>query len=175
MPVPLETPRLLLRPWRDADREPLARMNADPRVMEFFPACLSRAESDALADRVQAHFEQRGFTFFAAELRQTGDVIGFIGLAFEPHFISGVEIGWRLAAEYWNQGLATEGARAALRFGFDELQLKEIVAFTSKGNIRSRRVMEKLGMTYNPADDFDHPRVPAGHPLQRHVLYRARA
>lgn len=175
MPVPIETERLILRPWRDADREPFARMNADPRVMEFFPACLSRAESDALADRAEAHFQQHGFTFFAAELRANGQFIGFVGLAFEPHFVKGVEIGWRLAAEYWNQGLATEGARAALRFGFNELHLDEIVAFTATSNVRSRRVMEKLGMTYNPADDFDHPRIAAGHPLQRHVLYRARA
>lgn len=175
MPVPIETARLILRPWRDADREPFARMNADPRVMEFFPACLSPTESDALADRADAHFKQHGFTFFAAELRDTGDFVGFIGLAFEPHFVDGVEIGWRLAAEYWNRGLATEGARAALRFGFDELHLDEIVAFTAMGNVRSRRVMEKLGMSYDPADDFDHPRIAAGHPLQRHVLYRARA
>ena len=166
---------MILRPWRDADREPFARMNGDPRVMEFFPACLSRTESDALMDRAQAHLEKHGFTFFAAELRSSGDFIGFVGLAFEPNFVKGVEIGWRLAAEYWNQGLATEGARAALRFGFEELHIEEIVAFTAVANTRSRRVMEKLGMTYDPADDFDHPRIAAGHLLRRHVLYRARA
>jgi len=175
VPIPIETPRLVLRPWREADREPFARMNADPRVMEFFPACLSREESDALFDRAAAHLRDHGFTFFATELRHTGEFIGFIGLAVEPHFNAGVEIGWRLAAEFWNQGLATEGARAALRFGFEELRLQEIVAFTATGNSRSRRVMEKLGMTYDPADDFEHPRLPEGHPLRPHVLYRIRA
>lgn len=172
MPIPLETPRLILRPWRESDREPFARMTADPRVMEYFVSCLTREESDALVDRATAHLREHGFTFFAAELRHTGDFIGMIGLATERHICDGVEIGWRLAAEFWNQGLATEGARAALRFGFEELGLDEIVAFTAAGNMRSRRVMEKLGMTYNPADDFDHPRIPEGHPLRPHVLYR---
>ena len=177
MPLPIGTPRLLLRPWREADREPFARICADPRVMEFFPAPLTRAESGALVDRAQANLARDGFTMFAAELRGTGEFIGFVGLSkpgFQAHFTPCVEIGWRLAAEYWNQGLATEGARAVLPFAFDELGLEEIVSFTVPANLRSRRVMEKLGMTHNPADDFDHPRIPAGHPFHRHVLYRLR-
>ena len=171
----METPRLLLRPWRDSDREPFARMCADPRVMEHFLKCLTRAESDALIDRGMAKFQREGFSLAATELKETGEFIGFIGLsvpAFEAHFTPCVEIGWRLAAEYWGRGYATEGAQACLRFGFEELGLKEIVSFTVVGNIRSRRVMEKLGMTHDPAEDFDHPGLPEGHRLRRHVLYR---
>ena len=173
----IETERLLLRPWRDADREPFFRITSDPRVMEFFPAVLTREQSDGLIDRCQAHYVQHGFTFFAAELRDSGELIGFIGLAYTPfnaHFTPCVEIGWRLGFEYWNQGLATQGAQAALRLGFEDLQLSEIVALTVTANMRSRRVMEKLGMTRSPADDFDHPRLPPGHPLRSHVLYRVR-
>jgi RimJ/RimL family protein N-acetyltransferase len=174
----VETARLRLRDWRDQDREPFYRMNSDPRVMEFFPAPLSREESDALVDRIEAHQQRHGFTFFAAELRPTAQFIGFIGIVhtpFEAHFTPCVEIGWRLAAEAWGQGLATEGAQAILRFGFHDLNLPEIVSLTVPSNLRSRRAMEKLGMTCNPADDFDHPRLPQGHPLRPHVLYRARA
>lgn len=171
----VETERLILRRWRDTDREPFARMNADPAVMEFFPACLSRAESDEGVDLVEKHFRDRGFGFFAAELRGQVPFIGFIGLnvpRFVAHFTPCVEIGWRLAAEYWGRGLATEGAVAAMQYGFQTLGLDEIVAFTVPANVRSRRVMDKLGMTHDPADDFDHPRLEAGHPLRRHVLYR---
>jgi len=173
VPIPIETPRLLLRAWRPSDREPFASMNADPRVMEFFPACLTRAESDGLVERIEANMRRDGYSFFAAELRQTGEFIGFIGISVPPFdFMPFDEIGWRLAADYWNQGLATEGARAVLRFAFDELGRDEVVAFTSTINLRSRRVMEKLGMTHDARDDFDHPRVAEGHPLRRHVLYR---
>lgn len=171
----LETKRLILRAWREADREPFGRMNADPVVMEFFPACLSREESDQGVDRIEKHFREQGFGWFAAELRDNATFIGFIGLnvpRFVAHFSPCVEIGWRLAAEYWGQGLATEGARAALRYGFETLALDEIISFTVPANLRSRRVMEKLGMTHNPADDFDHPGLPEGHPMRRHVLYR---
>ena len=171
----LETPRLILRRWRDSDREPFARLNADPRVMEHFPALLTREESDAGVDRVQAHFDRHGFGLFAAELREDGSFLGFIGLAvpdFAAPFTPCVEIGWRLSADYWGRGLATEGAREALRHGFEDLRLPEIVSFTVPGNVRSRRVMEKLGMTHDPADDFDHPSLPEGHPFRRHVLYR---
>jgi RimJ/RimL family protein N-acetyltransferase len=177
----LHTDRLLLRRWRATDREPFACINADPRVMEYFPATLTREESDAGIDRVEAHFACHGFGVWAAELRGTGELIGFIGLnlpEFEAPFTSqstaAVEIGWRLAAEHWGKGLATEGARAALHDAFTELRLQEVVSFTTVNNQRSRRVMEKLGMTRNPADDFDHPAVPEGHPLRRHVLYRLR-
>jgi RimJ/RimL family protein N-acetyltransferase len=171
----VRTERLLLRAWRAADRKPFARMNADPRVMEFFPAPLSRAESDALADRIEAHFAKHGFGLFAAELAASGAFIGFIGLSvptFEAHFTPCVEIGWRLAAEYWGRGLATEGARESARYAFGELGLDSLVSMTVSANLPSRRVMEKLGMTHDPADDFDHPNLPAGHPLRRHVLYR---
>lgn len=174
----IETPRLLLREWRSSDREPFARMNSDPRVMEYFPALLSREQSDSLVDRVEAHFAQHGFGPFAAEVRESGGFAGFIGLsvpAFEARFTPCVEIGWRLDAAYWGRGLATEGARAVMNHGFETLELREIVSFTMPGNVRSRRVMEKLGMTRDPADDFDHPGMPAGHPMQRHVLYRKRA
>lgn len=174
----LETSRLILRRWKSSDREPFARMNADPRVMEYFPATLSRAESDALIDRIEKQLAGRGFSFYAAELRDTGDFIGFIGLSvpsFETHFTPCVEIGWRIAFEHWGRGLATEGAREVLRHGFEDLRLPGIVSFTVPANHRSRRVMEKLGMTLDRDGDFDHPGVAAGHPLRRHVLYRAKA
>jgi len=171
----LETERLLLREWRDADREPFARMNADPRVMEFFPGTLTPEESNFMIERGRQHFARHGFGWWAAELRATGQFIGFVGLgvpSFEAHFTPCVEIGWRLIPAYWNRGLATEGARESLRYGFEELGLREIVAFTATANTRSRRVMEKLGMRHDPADDFEHPRIAEGHPLRRHVLYR---
>jgi RimJ/RimL family protein N-acetyltransferase len=171
----VDTPRLILRGWREADREPFARLNADPLVMRHFPAVLTREESDRGMDWVEAHFAEHGFGLFAAELRATGDFIGFIGLSvpsFETHFTPCVEIGWRLAPEYWNQGLATEGAAAAMRFGFETVGLREIVSFTVPANVASRRVMEKIGMEHDPEDDFDHPKMPEGHPLRRHVLYR---
>lgn len=173
--APLTTERLILRHWRESDREPFARWNADPRVMEFMPHVLSREESDSLADRIYAHFRQRGFGLCAVELRQNGSFIGFIGLnvpSFEAPFTPCVEIGWRLGADYWGQGLATEGAREIVRYGFEILGLEALVSFTVPANARARRVMEKLGMTHNPADDFDHPRLPEDHPLRRHVLYR---
>jgi ribosomal-protein-alanine N-acetyltransferase len=171
----LETERLWLRRWRAEDRAPFARMNGDPLVMEFFPARLTREESDALADRIEAHFTEHGFGGWAAELRGDAAFIGFIGLAvprFEAHFTPCVEIGWRLAREQWGKGLATEGALAAMRYAFAELGLAELVSFAVPANVRSRRVMEKLGMTHDAADDFEHPGVPEGHKLRRHVLYR---
>jgi ribosomal-protein-alanine N-acetyltransferase len=171
----IETPRLILRNWRESDRDPFRRMNADPRVMEYFPALLTPEETDTAIARLQAHADRHGFTFWAVELRRTSGFIGFTGLfhtPFEAHFTPCVEIGWRLLPEFWNQGLATEAARAAADYALDHLHLPEIVAFTAVTNQRSRRVMEKLGMTHNPADDFDHPRVPAGNPLHPHVLYR---
>lgn len=166
----LATPRLLLRRWRAGDRAPFAALNADPEVMEHFPSVLSRMESDAAVDRIEAHFEHHGFGSWAAE--HAGTFIGAIGLAVPPFtadFTPCVEIAWRLARPWWGCGLATEGARAALRFGFDQLKLDEIVAFTVPANLRSRRVMEKLGM--NHARDFEHPLIPPGHPLRRHMLY----
>jgi ribosomal-protein-alanine N-acetyltransferase len=172
----LQTDRLLLRHWRDSDRLPFQNMNADPRVMEFFPALLSPAESDALVDRAQAHFDRHGFGPFAAELLENQLFIGFIGLSipnFDAPFMPAVEIGWRLAFNCWGCGLATEGARAVIRYASKDLGLDSLVSFTVPENLRSRHVMEKLGMTHDPADDFDHPRLPEGHPMRRHVLYRA--
>ncbi len=172
-----ETERLILRRWREADREPFARMNADARVMEHISAPLGREGSDALIRRAEVHFERRGFGPWAVDLKDGGALVGFIGLvtpSFEAHFTPCVEIGWRLAFEFWGRGLATEGAREVLRRGFEEFGLSEVVSFTAVGNVRSRRVMEKLGMTRNPEEDFDHPRVALGDPLRRHVLYRVR-
>lgn len=171
----LRTKRLVLRAWRESDLEPFAALNADPRVMEHLPAVPSRAESDAAAASIRAHFDQHGFGYWAVEVMGGAPFIGFAGLArprFEAPFTPCVEIGWRLAAEHWGRGYATEAARGALRFAFDELALDEILAWTVPTNQRSRRVMDKLGMRRDPADDFDHPRLPDDHPLRRHVLYR---
>jgi RimJ/RimL family protein N-acetyltransferase len=171
----METERLLLRRWHAGDRKPLALINQDPAVMEYFPAVLSRTESDEMVARIEAHFRRHGFGLWAAELRETEEFVGFIGLAvprFEAAFMPCVEIGWRLAHRHWGNGLATEGARAAMRYAFEHLGLPSLASFTVPANLRSRRVMEKLGMTHNPADDFDHPRLPADHVLCRHVLYR---
>ena len=171
----LRTDRLYLRRWLPTDRDPFATLNADPRVMEHFPAALSRLESDTLVARIEAHFDQHGFGAWAVEIPGITPFAGFIGLTvprFEQHFTPCVEIGWRLAVEFWNRGYATEGALVALAFGFQTLGLGEIVSFTVPGNLRSRRVMESIGMVHNPADDFDHPALPEGHRLRRHVLYR---
>jgi RimJ/RimL family protein N-acetyltransferase len=173
----IQTERLLLRRWREEDREPFCRLNSDARVMEFMPERLTRAESDLFCERINEHFEKDGFGLFAAELQEDRSFIGFVGLAvpsFKAHFTPCVEIGWRLAADYWGRGLATEGARAVARYAFDELALDGLVSFTVPENIRSRRMMEKIGMTHNASDDFDHPNLPEGNPLRRHVLYRLR-
>ncbi len=173
----MHTLRLRLRPWRQSDFAPFAALNADPAVMEHFPAPLSQAESDALAERIQAAMEERGWGLWAVEILGGEPFIGFVGLSiprFEAHFTPCVEIGWRLARSAWGRGYATEAAQAALEFGFCNLGLGEIVSFTSAQNDRSRRVMERLQMTHNPADDFDHPALPAGHRLSRHVLFRLR-
>jgi RimJ/RimL family protein N-acetyltransferase len=173
----LQTERLILRQWRPEDREPFAAINGDPSVMKFFPATLTRAESDEMADRIEESIDTRGFGFWAVEIPQVTSFAGFIGVTsprFEAHFTPCIEIGWRLAQPFWNQGYATEGALAALDHGFRTLGVQEIVAFTVPTNVASRRVMEKIGMTWNPSDDFDHPGIPTGHPLRRHVLYRKR-
>jgi RimJ/RimL family protein N-acetyltransferase len=171
----LRTERLWLRRWRPSDREPFAELNADPVVMENFLAPLTREESDAFVDRMEAHFSEHGFGLWAVEVLSTGEFAGCVGLLvppFEAHFTPAVEVGWRLGQRHWRRGYATEAARAALRFGFDELELAEIVSFTVPANLRSRRVMERLGMTLDSTGDFDHPRLPEGHHLRRHVLYR---
>lgn len=177
LPREISTPRLLLRRWREGDREPFAAMNADPQVMEHFPGLLTRAESDARIDRIEAHFDANGFGLWAVEIRGIAPFAGFIGLsipAFEADFTPCVEIGWRLAAAHWGQGYATEGAKAAVAFGFETLKLDEIVSFTVPENVRSRRVMEKIGMWHDAAGDFAHPLLPRDHRLSRHVLYRIR-
>jgi RimJ/RimL family protein N-acetyltransferase len=171
----LRTPRLVLRAWREEDLAPFAALNADPRVMEHFPSVLTREQSDDLVARIRASMAKNGFGFWAVEMPGTADFVGFIGLSvpsFEAPFMPCVEIGWRIAFEHWDRGIATEGARAALGAAFGELGRSEIVALTATGNERSRRVMDRLGMRHDPREDFDHPRVPAGHPLRRHVLYR---
>jgi RimJ/RimL family protein N-acetyltransferase len=173
----LTTDRLCLRRWTPSDRLPFAALNADPQVTEFLPSTLSRQESDALAERIEAHFERHGFGLWAVEAPGVAAFAGFVGLSvprFEAHFTPCIEVGWRLAREFWNRGYATEAAQAALAFAFRELQADEVVSFTVAGNVRSRRVMDKIGMTRSESDDFDHPSLPDGHPLRRHVLYRIR-
>lgn len=150
-------------------------MNADPEVMEHFPATLDRDEADASFDRISGILASRGWGLWAVDL--DGEFLGFTGLApvtFHARFTPAIEVGWRLARHAWGHGYATEAARAALAYAWDELELDEVVSMTAVGNIRSRAVMERLGMTREPADDFDHPRVVPGHPLRRHVLYRLR-
>lgn len=171
----LETERLTLRRWLEADRKPFAQLNRDPSVMEFLPGVLSREQSDAMVDRIEAHFEVNGFGLWAVELRENADFIGYIGLAiprFEAAFTPSVEIGWRLASAYWERGFATEGARAVVRHAFEALRLPALVSFTVPANMRSRGVMERLGMRRDAREDFDHPLLPVGHALRRHVLYR---
>jgi RimJ/RimL family protein N-acetyltransferase len=174
----ISTQRLCLRLWRDEDLPLFAALNASPEVMEFFPKRLDRAESDAVVDRIRRHFARHGFGLWAVEVPGVAEFIGFVGLSvptFEAHFTPCVEIGWRLAPEHWGQGYATEAARAALDFGYQNLGLPEIVSFTVPANVRSRAVMERIGMTRSPADDFDHPALPEDNPLRRHVLYRVRS
>src|SRR5689334_19715231 len=165
--------RVCLRRWRDEDRAAFAAMNADARVMEFFRSCLSRAESDVMVDHIERHFSKHGFGLWALEVPDVAPFIGFTGLSvpgFSAHFTPCVEVGWRLAFEHWGRGYATEAARAAVDFGFATLALDEIVSFTVPANVRSRAVMERLGMTRDPAGDFEHPNIPPGHPIRPHVL-----
>lgn len=171
----LRTERLLLRRWADADREPFAELNADPEVARYLRGPMSRADSDALVDRIEADFEAYAFGLWAVEVTETGGFIGFTGLSrprFAAQFMPAVEVGWRLARGAWGHGYATEAARAALEYGFGPAGLDEIVSFTTRVNARSRAVMERLGMTHEEADDFDHPTLAAGDPLRPHVLYR---
>jgi len=172
-PVTLETPRLILRPWRKEDLDPLFAINGDADSMRHFPAVMTRAESDAWATRIQAHFADHGWGFWVVEAREDAAFIGVVGLLTIPwqgRFTPAVEIGWRIAPAACRRGFAEEAARAALGFGFGPLHLPEIVAFTIPANVPSWRLMERLGMRAD--GDFDHPRLPAGHPLQRHLLYR---
>lgn len=172
----LVTPRLVMRRWTDADLEPFAALNADPEVMRYFPARLTREDSDAFVDRIEARFDEDGYGLWALE-RAGGEFLGYTGLAparADLPCAGAIEIGWRLVRAAWGHGYATEAAREAVRFGFEQAGLAEVVSFTAVVNVRSRRVMERLGMTRDPAEDFDHPALPAGSPLRPHVLYRLR-
>ncbi|MCR9232797.1 GNAT family N-acetyltransferase [Gimesia chilikensis] len=168
----METTRLILRRWCEDDVTPFVELNKDPRVMQYYPSTLTSEQSMQMMDDIQKHFEEYGFGLWAVEIKDQTPFAGFIGLAvpqFTAFFTPCIEILWRLATPYWNQGYATEGAHAVLDFGFDECNLKQIVSFTVPSNIASRRVMEKIGMSY--IDNFDHPGLPDNDPLQRHVLY----
>jgi RimJ/RimL family protein N-acetyltransferase len=173
----IATERLLMRRWRPSDREPFAALNADRRVMELLPGCLSAAQSDAYMEGIEAHFERHGFGLWALQVRSSKRLIGLTGLntvAFDAHFTPAVEVGWRLAHSAWGHGYATEAARAALAFGFERVQLDEIVSMTSLPNSRSRAVMQRIGMSYDPSDDFDHPLVRSRR-MRAHVLFRLSA
>ncbi|GAC1590382.1 MAG: GNAT family N-acetyltransferase [Acidimicrobiales bacterium] len=165
----------MLRRWNESDREPFAALNADPVVMEHFPAILSTPESDALVDRIEEHFDRCGYGLWAVEVPGLTAFAGYVGLldaTFDAPFTPALEIGWRLGARWWGRGIATEAARAVLRMAFTELGQSEIVSFTAVSNLRSRAVMMRLGMHQDPGGDFDHPRVPADSPIRHHVLYR---
>jgi 3-dehydroquinate dehydratase/shikimate dehydrogenase len=171
----INTKRLILRPWCQEDLDKFVKLNSDLRVMEYFPSIKSFGESRDEYNRILEHFSKYGWGLWAVSLLNEIDFIGFIGLRFDDSpapFTPAVEIGWRLAFDYWGKGYATEGALAALQYGFEVLNLNEIVSFTAVQNMRSRKVMEKIGMHHDPKDDFDHPKLPEGHSLRRHVLYR---
>jgi RimJ/RimL family protein N-acetyltransferase len=169
----MRTERLLVRRWQESDRAPFADLNADPEVMRHFMSTMPREQSDAFVDKIEAGFEERGWGLWALEV--DGAFIGYTGLqpvSFDAHFTPATEIGWRLARGAWGHGYASEAARAAAAFAFADLELEELVSFTTAANTRSRAVMERIGMTHDPADDFDHPALPEGHEQRRHVLYR---
>jgi ribosomal-protein-alanine N-acetyltransferase len=171
----LETDRLHLRPVEESDLTAMIRLNSDPRVMEFFPSVLDEKGARELIQKIREKVERYGFAFWALELKPSGQVIGIAGLSvpgFQAHFTPCVEVGWRLEPAFWGQGLAQEAARAALRFGWEDLDLQEIVAITTVKNVRSRRVMERIGMTRDLQGDFLHPTMPKDHPIAPHVLYR---
>lgn len=173
--IEFETERLRLRQWQASDRAPFAELNSDSMVTEYFPSAVDRAASDAMAARCESLIAERGWGFWATELKEDRRFIGFVGLHVPAHelpFAPCVEIGWRLAFQYWGKGYATEAARGCLRIGFERLQLEEIVSFTAVGNKRSRAVMERLGMREDADAVFEHPKIPAGHPLRLHCLYR---
>ena len=167
------TDRLLLRQWQDSDYAPFAKISSNAEVMQYFPKILNRQESDELADKIRTLIAENGWGLWAVELLETQEFIGCIGMHAQPtkfDFSPCIEIGWRLDPQFWNHGYATEGAEACLRFAFEELYFQEIVAFTSKNNIASQKVMEKLGMTFS--HDFLHPDLDDTHPLREEKLYR---
>jgi RimJ/RimL family protein N-acetyltransferase len=174
----LETDRLILRAWSKEDLLPFAKLNANPKVMEHFPKTLTLEETQKMIQVLEERFLKDGFSFFATELKSTGEFIGFIGLNIPGYplpFAPCVEIGWRLDEEFWNKGYATEGAIACLKWGFESLGLKEIVSFTATTNKTSERIMQKIGMSRDAAGDFAHPNLAPDHPLSQHVLYRIKA
>jgi RimJ/RimL family protein N-acetyltransferase len=171
----LLTERLLLRPWQESDLAPFAAMNADPQVVEFLNGPLTRAESNAMVERIRVSWNTNGYGLWAVEVLGGPEFIGYVGLwdaLFEAPFTPAIEVGWRLARTAWGHGYATEAARAALAYGYASLDLPEVLSFTAATNLRSRAVMERIGMVRDPAGDFEHPKVPAGSPLRHHVLYR---
>lgn len=171
----IETNRLILRNFTETDIEILTKINQDPKVCEFLLSIGTRDSTEKLIKKIIDHQHENGFSLYAVELKDTGQMIGWCGLmilSFEAHFTPAVEIGWRLASEHWNQGYATEAAKAVLQYAFNRLELNEVVSFTAVGNMRSRRVMEKIGLHHNTEDDFDHPKLEKSHPLCQHVLYR---
>ncbi len=173
--IKLETNRLILRQWLDSDIPIFAGMNRDPKVMEFFSACLSEEETEEMVTRIRVHFQKYGYGLFAVELKSSGEFIGFVGLSipqFDAPFMPAVEIGWRISSQHFGKGYATEAAKKILEFAFDELELEEVVSFTVPRNKASQRVMEKIGMSRDLSGDFFHPKLEKNHPLSLHVLYR---
>lgn len=171
----IQTKRLILRQWNNEDLEPFAKMNADPLIRKYFASILTQAESDKIAKLFSSEIENLGYGFWALSAINVSNFIGFTGIKpvdFESHFTPAFEIGWRLAREYWGSGYATEAAKAALIYGFEHLDLDEVVSFTNIDNRRSRLVMERIGMKHTTIDDFDHPNLPIGHKLRKNVLYR---
>lgn len=178
MTVIVETPRLLLRKWRPQDADAYFEINQDPRVIEFLRGPLTRQQVTDFLLAANQHHDRHGFTLWAVELKTSGALLGFIGLnavTWQAPFTPAIEIGWRLGSAYWGQGYATEGAAAALQFGFEQCGLAEIIAFTVPANLRSLRVMEKIGLQYDPEGDFAHPLLAPDHPLSKHLLYRLSA
>lgn len=177
-PMELRTKRLSLRQWKDSDLAPWVAMNADVDVRKYFSSVQTTEEAIREASRIRAGISQRGWGAWAVEQPGNHQFIGFVGLlvtGFEASFTPCVEIGWRLSKAAWGQGFATEAAAAALSFAFTHLHLEEVVAITTPSNTPSQNVMKKIGMNHDPAGDFNHPRIPSGHPMQRHVLYRSSA
>lgn len=170
----LQTNRLILRPFEERDIDSMTLINQDPKVCEFLPGIGTRSTTESNIKKFIKHYHDHGFSLYAVELKSTGEMIGWCGLmipAFEAHFMPAFEIGWRLSSSHWDKGYATEAAKAVLQYAFEELKLEEVVSFTVPDNIRSRRVMEKIGLHHNDSDDFDHPKLEKTHPLCRHVLY----
>lgn len=171
----IKTERLILRTWQVEDAEAYFQINQDPKVIEFLRGPLTREQIRDFIPAANNHSDQYGYTLWAVELKETGELIGFIGLNYtdwEAHFTPAVEVGWRLGSQYWDKGYATEGAKAALDYGFKHCNLQEIVSFTVPVNVRSIRVMEKIGLERDINGDFTHPKLPADHPLSKHILYR---